>query len=130
MKSLKTPIADISFDETNHILHIKVREGAEMTLENTRKHYKDISDLIGDKKYLALVDAKEHFTINQDAWQYASAKEIANKRVAVAHYNSCQANKLTMNFFNSVYDTSMPVKIFNSESDARQWLFSFKSRIE
>jgi hypothetical protein len=130
MKSLRTPIADISFDENDNILHIKVREGAEMTLENATTHYRNISDLIGNKKYLALVDAKEPFTINQDAWQFASHKEVATNRVAVAHYNSCPSNKLTMNFFKSVYDTSMPIKIFNSESEARQWLFSFKSRIE
>lgn len=126
MRSGDTPIASISFDEADHILHIKMKDGAEMSLENTKEHYQAIYNLIGNKKYFALVDASEPFSVSPDAWKYASLKEVILNRVAIAHYNSCLSNKLTMDLFSSVHSVSVPYKYFRTEREAREWLGSFK----
>lgn len=125
MKTIHTPIADINFNETERILHIKINEHAEMNLENTKIHYKKINDLVGNKKYLALVEASNYYTVEKKAWKYASLKKVVSNRKAVAHYNSCFANRLTTSFCKTAYNTSMPLQIFNTRKDAMKWLKSF-----
>lgn len=125
MKIVQTPIAEISFNETESILHIKVFEGAEMNLENAKIHYNEIKKLLGNKRYLALVDTTNYYTIKKEAWEYASSKEIVSNRIAVAHYNSCFANRLTTNFFKTAFHAAMPFEIFGTKEEAVQWLKSF-----
>lgn len=127
MKTIQTPIAEISFDEPEQILHIKVLEDATMNLKNAQIHYEKINKLLGGKKYFALVDASNYFTMEQDAWRYASSKEVVSNRMAIAHYNASFANKLTTNFFKSMYQTAVPLQIFDSKEEAEKWLKSMKA---
>lgn len=124
MKIINTPLAEINFNHHDNILHIKILEGAAMNLKNAELHYKQINDLVGDKKYLALVDASDYFTMEKEAWQYASSKEVVSNRLAVAHYNSSFANKLATKFFKTSYQTSMPLEIFTTKEEAIKWLKS------
>jgi len=125
MEIVQTPIAEIFFDKNNSILNIKVIEGAEMTLENTKEHYQKINSLVGDRKYLALVDAGNYYSVEKQAWEYASSKEVASNRLAAAHFNSSSANRLTTSFFKTAYDTPVPVQIFETKEEALAWLSSF-----
>jgi hypothetical protein len=125
MKTIHTPLANISYNETEHILHIKIQEDAEMNLENTKIHYKKINDLVGDHSYLALVEASNYCSVEKEAWQYSSLRKIVLNRKATAHYNSCFANKLTTSFFKTTFKTTTPVQIFNTKEDALEWLKSF-----
>lgn len=125
MKNIETPIATISFNKGESILHIIVKENAEMNVENTQIHYKKINKLVGNQQYLALVDSTNFYSVDKEAWKYASLEEIASNRKAVAHYNSCDANILTTTFFKNNYHTLMPVKIFDSKESALEWLKSF-----
>jgi hypothetical protein len=122
MKTVNTPIAEISFNEAEHILHVKVLEDAEMNLANAQIHYKKIHDLVGNRKYLALVDASNYFTMEKEAWQWASMREIASNRIAVAHYNSSFANTISTNYFKTMYNSVMPVQIFPTKEEAVKWL--------
>lgn len=125
MKTVTTPIAIITFDEPESILHIEVRKDAEMNLENTQMHYEQINELVANKKYTALVDSTNYFSVDKEAWQYASLLKIVSNRLAVAHYNSCDANILTTSFFKKAYHTAMPVEIFNTKKEALDWLKNF-----
>jgi len=129
MKVVYTPIAEISFDEKERILHVNVLENAEMSLENAQEHYNQIKNLVGDLKYLALVNSSRYYTIQKEAWEYASTKEIVANRVAVAHYESLVSNKLTANFFKATYQTAMPFRIFESREEALSWLRGFEHQL-
>jgi len=122
---VSTPLGELSFNSQTRILHIKIREGADMSLQNAKTHYDLINEYIGNSKYLALVDASNFFTISKEAWKYASLKKVFSQRVAAAHYNSSFPNILAMKFYTAVHDTSVPLKLFNSEAEAREWLLSF-----
>ncbi len=122
MKTHRTSIAEIDFNEEERILHIKILEGAEMNLKNAQEHYEKINDLLGSKKYFALVDAKNYYPIEKDAWLYASSKEVVSNRIAVAQYNSSLGNTITTKFFKSTLNTLMPVEIFDTKEDALKWL--------
>lgn len=125
MEIIRTPIAEISFNKEESILFIKLIEGAEMSLENAKAHYEKINALVGGAQYLALVDASNYYTIERNAWAYASQKEVYSNRRAVAHFNSSTANKLTTSFFKTAYDAAMPMQIFDTRKEALKWLKSF-----
>ncbi|HXB40064.1 MAG TPA: hypothetical protein VNZ49_05945 [Bacteroidia bacterium] len=124
MKIVNTPIAQLSFDLANNILHIKVYEGANMNLENARTHYQKINSLVGARNYFALVDASNHYTIEEEAWKYASLPKIIFNRKAVAQYNIALSNRLTATYFTVNYKTSMPFKVFSTKDNALIWLKS------
>jgi hypothetical protein len=124
MEFLETPIAEITYSDADRILHIKIKEDAEMTLANARTHYNKINSVLGNKKHLVLVDASNYYRIDKNAWEYASKKEIVANRVAVANYNSCDANKLQTQFYKASLNTLMPMELFNSKEEAIRWLKS------
>ncbi|MCW3075960.1 MAG: hypothetical protein JWO32_569 [Bacteroidetes bacterium] len=127
MSTAITPIANLSFEENESILHIKIRENAEMNLENAKAHYSTINELVKNKKYLALVESSEYFTMEKEAWQFASGKNIISNRVAVAHYNSSLANRLNVSYYKSKLSTAMPLQIFKTKQEALHWLKSFST---
>ena len=125
MEIIRTPIAEISFNKNDGILNIKLVDGAEMSLENAKIQYEKINALLGGAKHLALVDASNYYTVERKAWAYASQKEIFSNRMAVAHFNSSAANKLTTSFFKTACDSAMPMQTFNMREQAVKWLKSF-----
>jgi hypothetical protein len=124
MKLAYTQIAELRHNEEDCILSIKILEGAEMTLENTRMHYHTINKLTENKKYLALVDAANFFTVTPEALKHSSLPEVLSNRIATAHYNSSTMNKLTTNFFATYYRPPIPIRIFNTKKEAVAWLKS------
>lgn len=121
MKTVITPLAEISFDKEIAILHIKIFENAEVNLENAKKHFKLVEQLIGREPHFALVDATHHYIIEKEAWNYASKEHILSNRKAIAHYNSSNANDLTTTLFKSIYKSSIPFKIFKTQNEAIEW---------
>jgi hypothetical protein len=130
MKLAYTDIAELRYSDKEGILRIKVLEGAEMTLENTRKHYQMINKLTENKKYLALVNAGNFFSITAEALKHCSLPEVLSNRIASAHFNSSTMNKLTTNFFATYYRPQIPIRIFDTENEALIWLRSIYSANE
>jgi hypothetical protein len=126
MKIIDTGIAEISFNRGELILHIKIKEGAEMTLEATKKHYHEIEKLTEGCEYYALIDTSNYFKIEPDALEFSSKSEAIAKRLAAAHYRPHVANRLTANVFAALYKPHIPVKIFNKKLDAVNWLRSLR----
>ncbi|HTL81026.1 MAG TPA: hypothetical protein VL651_04950 [Bacteroidia bacterium] len=124
MKNLITRNAELSFDEETGLLHIRMLEGADLNLENTIAHYNAIREITGGKKYFALIDAKEYFTMSAEALRYTSSKEVTENRIAAAHYNSAAANKLTADFFRKYYKPPIPIRVIDSKEEAIAWLLS------
>jgi hypothetical protein len=122
MKKIRTEIAELSFDERASTINIKMLEGAEMNLENTRKHYELIKKLTSDKPYLALVDATYFFTIDKPALKYTSLPGTINKRIATAYYNPILANSFTTEFFRKFYKPPLPTRSFKTKEEAKLWL--------
>lgn len=121
MKTVITPLAEISFDKETTILHIKIFENAEVNLENAKKHFEYVEQLIGREPHFALVDASHHYIIEKEAWNYASKVHVFSNRKAIAHYNSSKANTLTTAIFKASYKASVPFKIFNTKNEAIEW---------
>ena len=130
VKTARTPIAELQYSTKDRILHITILNGAEMDLTNAKIHYEKINELTGNKKHLVLVNAANYYRIAKEAWQYASSHDVVANRVAVAHYNSCDANILEMKFYRSTLHTAMPVEIFDTKEEALIWLRLYKSKLD
>jgi hypothetical protein len=124
MKIISTDIAELSFDEEESILHIKMLEDAHMNLEKTKEHYNIIKELTKSSKYLALIDATNFFRIDNDASRFAALPETTKDRVAAAHYTLNVSNRLTANFFRLFYKPRIPVQAFKTKEEALRWLKS------
>lgn len=126
MKVIYTDIAELSFDENEAILFIRMLEDAHMKIENTKEHYKIINELTYGQKYRALVDASNYFRIDDDASQYAALPDTIKNRLAAAHFTSNVSNRLTANFFRLFYKPEIPVRTFKTKEEALEWLLSMK----
>lgn len=124
--SISTEIAELSFDEKNLILHIRMKEGAEMNLENTKDHYELIKEITYNTRHRVLVDSSLFFTVDSSAFKYSTKEEFTSKRIAVAHYNPCLANRLLLHYFKGTYSPPMPFKIFKNKEEALKWLKSIE----
>jgi len=122
MEITRTAIAELSYDVDDSLLHIRMMKGAEMNIENTIEHYRTIERITGGKKYLALVDASEYFTIDSETLKYTSLPQTIEKRIATAHYQSALGNKLTMDFFRKFHKPPLPVNLFETKEEAIEWL--------
>jgi hypothetical protein len=121
IKIIYTSIAELTFKDSA-FLEIKVLDGANMNLKNTREHYEAIKTLTNNNNYMALVDVSNYFTIESEALRFASLPETIGKRLASAHYRSSIANSLTTKYFIANYKPPFPIKIFETKAEAIEWL--------
>lgn len=122
MPTTLTKIAELNFDEESSVLHIRVIEGAEMNLQNTIAHYQAIEKITGGKKYLALVDASEYYSILPEALTFAALPQTIEKRIATAHYQTSLSNKLTLDFYRKFHKPSLAINTFQTKEEATAWL--------
>ncbi len=122
MEIINTDLAEIYFDRGDSILHIKLREGAKITLDNCRQHYELIRKITENKKHVSLVDATNFFTIDKEALRLSSASKTRGNLIATAYYTTNLANRLTTNFFIAFYRPAFPISLFKTKEEALAWL--------
>ena len=117
-------IAEMHIDEDG-ILHIKILEGAHITIEKSKKYYDLSRQLLGDKKALVLVDGSMKFTITKEARIFAASAEASAYRVASAVVTNSIINKLIVNWYIRFNKPVVPTKLFSSKESALKWLKTF-----
>lgn len=128
MKKASTRNAELTYDEKERLLHIRMLEGAELDLENTIEHYKVIEEITSGQKYFALIDSLEYFVMTTEALHYASMPEVVHQRMAAAHYRPSTGNRLTANFFSKTFKPELPVRVFETKEEATAWLASLDGK--
>src|ERR1700751_3029362 len=97
MKIALTPVAELSFNEKESILYIKMLEGAVLNLKDTIIHAKQIEEITANKPYLALVDSTKFFTMDKETLPYASSRSSRPAgRIAMACFNPNLANRCSV----------------------------------
>ncbi len=122
METALTEIAEVHYDRTEAIVDIKILEGVEMTLENTRQHYHVIKNMTHNEPYAALIDASNNYTIGPETLHYTSLAETIGGRVATAHYNVSHSNAFTLNAFRYNYRPPVHIELFDNKEEALEWL--------
>jgi hypothetical protein len=104
------------------IMYLRLKEGAEFSLETTKKQYSVQDELTGTDNYGVLVDATHHVSMSKESREFMAAY-INPRRKATAlltRYNL--ATLILANFYMKFNRPNIPTKLFNHEDEAIAWL--------
>src|SRR4051812_12120244 len=109
--------------EPSGIVRKTSNAGAEYTIREAQEDLAAVIKLSPDKRRPLLADERELRAVDQDTRTFWSGKEMLKyiKAVAVVTGNSAITNMIG-NFVITIARTSVPTKLFASESDALKWL--------
>lgn len=126
MQKIITPINEKYMDD-NNILHIRVLEGAEITLENLMTDHQMGLALTKGKKTLALVDTRASFIVTPEARKYMKEEITDKHRIATAVVTDNGFSRIIVNFFMMFNNPATPFKMFDCPEKAEKWLLQIKS---
>jgi hypothetical protein len=121
-----TLLNDISFDEEG-FLWMKPKGEIEMDLEEVRACFNCYREMgIGKgRKVLQIIDARENVSMSKEARDFVAANG-EEYFIASAVLSDNLPVRLLVNFFNTFYKSSkVPLKVFDKESSAKEWLKTF-----
>lgn len=125
MNTIEVHGAVITFRDDD-ILHIHYKseyldlEAAKKIIQLTRTNSKsDISPV--------LISADPFSDHNDEAQKYLASDEVMRYCKAIAIVTSSLAQKISTNFFIKFRKPSKPIRFFNSEKDALNWLDKYKA---
>jgi len=125
MKIIRTKSAEMFIDE-HGIFHKKVIENCHLDLETLKESVKATEELTKGKRVLMLYDARAHFTLTEDAMDYAQKDIFNKKRIATAIISNKLAIKITVDYMVKIMKTTIPIKVFSNQEEAIEWLLSLK----
>lgn len=123
--SIKTRISTVQATEDN-ILHISIEPNSTISVEDI-KELLDATDKIGNgQKFKKLITLGEYTLADLDAIKLASSSEGSKYKIAEAFVVKGLAQCILVNFYMHVIKPLTPVKLFNNETDAQNWLLSLE----
>lgn len=123
---IRTKCSEIFIDDDG-ILWLVPDIDADLDLEEVIACYDAYKEmgLHEGNKVLQIIDIKGNASMNREARDYA-AKFGNEFFIASAVISTSMSVRLIVNFFNLFYTfQKVPLKLFDSEENARKWLFKF-----
>lgn len=123
MKSIRSKTSEMYMDEYG-ILHKTAIENCHINLESLKESEAITRQLTGNKKVAVFYDARNHFTITDEALEYVR-KDIFNKqRIATAIVSRKTGIRIMVDYITRAHASAIPVKVFSNKEDALEWLIS------
>lgn len=124
---VETRIALIHIDAEG-ILHVKMKEKISVKQQDIVEIF-DVYRKLGcdKKKVLQLMEVKSFIAIDMNTLSYAS-KHIKEFFIASGLISRNVGIRITYNFFNRIFNHSVPFKMFPTEAKALKWLRTFKEQ--
>lgn len=119
-KIIELPNSIIWFDE-NGILCSIAKKIPQQTIEEAKKTMEELRKITGGKKVCLLSDSTDSPPANKEMRDYA-AEAIPEVTKAVAIISRSAVGKMAANLFFSIKKQPYPVKMFNDEIEAKEWL--------
>jgi hypothetical protein len=126
MKIIRTKSAEMFIDE-HGIFHKKVIENCHVDLDTLKESDRITEKLTGNKKVLMVYDARAHFTLTEDAMEYAQKDIFNKKRIATAIISDKLAIKITVDYMMKTMKSIIPIRVFTNEEEAIAWLLATKA---
>lgn len=114
------PNSTIWFDE-NGILHSVAKKVPQQTLEVAKANLEVFKKITGGKKVCMLSDSTDSPPVNKEMRDFA-AEVIPKIAKAIAIMSRSAVGKMAANLFFSLKKQPYPVKFFDNEDEAREWL--------
>jgi hypothetical protein len=119
-KIIDFPTAVMWFDESGILCSI-AKKVPQQSVEEAKKTMEEFKKITGGKKVCLLSDNTDSPPVNKEMRDYA-AEVIPEIAKAIAVISSSAVGKMAANLFFSLKKQPYPVKFFNNETDAKQWL--------
>ena len=107
------------------ILHIHLKDHAEITLNDAILAVVEMGEISKGKKLPVFIDAGEFCTIDSEARTFSASKESNIYTLADAIAYSNLEQKLIANFYLNQNNPSVPTKVFSEKVAAISWLKTF-----
>ncbi|GAA4460635.1 hypothetical protein GCM10023093_03640 [Nemorincola caseinilytica] len=120
VKVYELPSSTFWFDEDG-ILHSIAKKAPPQTLEEAKKTMAHFLEITGGKKFCMLSDSTESPPVNKEMRDYA-AEVIPQVAKAIAIISRSSVGRMAANLFFSLKKQPYPVRFFENEHDAREWL--------
>jgi hypothetical protein len=103
------------------IARTRVREGAEIVLEDAKANSVAVNSLTGPEKFALIVDTRNIKSITKEARDHFSMNGRESRVVIFAILIDSPLSRIIGNFFMGLNKPRVPVKLFNSEAKAVEW---------
>ncbi|HIN40214.1 MAG TPA: hypothetical protein EYM84_08070 [Flavobacteriales bacterium] len=120
---LKTAVVLLRSDG---IICIRVRDDAEVELEDSLETFEAVKKLGKGVKMPVLVLTGEGGTVSEESKRFSASKQAGEPTLAEAIVVRNFAHKLLVNFLIKFYRPGRPMKMFTSNGEAVEWLKSFQ----
>ena len=122
---IETRTCTLRVDEEG-VLRIIVKPGARMELADAEENMRACGELCGERSRAVIVDLSGVQSVSRDARNCFSG-DLAKQFIrANATLVGSPTSRLIGNFFLALNRPPYPIKIFNDESDALEWLRSLR----
>ena|ERR1700741_449371 len=119
VKIYEFPASTIWFDE-NGIL-CSIAKNVSQTVSEAKETMIAFKEIVGDRKVCMLSDNSDSPPVNKEMRDYA-AEVIPDLVKAIAIMSRSSVGKMAANLFFSLKKQPYPVKFFNDEKEAKEWL--------
>lgn len=103
------------------ILRSISKKGPTQTLEEIRNNFENLKQYINHKKVCILMDVTNSSETSREVRDFA-AQELPGIAKAIAMISQSALGKMLANLFFRLKSHPYPVKVFNNEKEALQWL--------
>ena len=104
------------------IARTKVKENAEVTLEDAQANSVLVNSFYVDEKFPILIDSRGIKSISREARSFFTTNGRATNTMAFAILIDSAVSKVVGNFFLGINKPAVPTKLFMDEELAIQWL--------
>ena len=125
MKTVELKNSIVSLAEDG-IMHIHIKGGSEIELEDAVLIVEALGKLGGGKKYPVFIDCGEFSSVDKEARVFSTSPESNIYTLADAIAYDTLAHKLIGNFYIKYNKPSVPTQIFPSKEEAIKWLKTYK----
>jgi hypothetical protein len=124
MKTVELETASITL-RNDGIMHIHIKEGKEMQLNDAIKIVDAMGKLGNQQKHPLLIDCGEFATIDKEVRIFSASKEANIYTLADAIAYHSFAHKLLVDFYVNHNKPAIQTKVFPSNEEALAWLQTF-----
>lgn len=117
------PTSTMWFDDSGILCSI-TKKHLPQTLEEAKASLEEYRRIANGKKFCMLADITEATPATKEVKEFAAA-ELPKLVTALAMLSRSPLSRMIANLFFSLKPPSYPMKMFKSETDAKQWLKKF-----
>ena len=125
MEIVHTRVEQLWLDDEG-ILHVVVKPGAEIHLDDAKETVAQLDRLAGGKRRPVLVDMTHLRSMDRDARLHVAGPATAKVEIAAALLVGSPLAKAVGNFFMGINKPLIPTRLFTSQEDAIAWLREYR----